>query len=259
MICTSMGKYFLILEFILLSVLLSAQPSSVTISGSFQSEQGCAIDWDPACSITHLVYDNEDMVWQGTFNIPAGTFEYKVAIDDSWDENYGAGATPNGPNIAFSLPVQSDVKFYYDPHSHWVTNNVNSIIATVAGNFQSEIGCAADWEPSCLASWLLDIDGDGIYSRSFSNIPSGSYEFKIALNETWDVSYPGENVPFEVPAGDYSVIFFFNSNNNEVSVEIQSNSSPIPVIETWGLIVVLLAFSIIGIQGNKKSKNISLG
>lgn len=233
-----------------------AQPNYVTIGADFQSELGCAGDWNPACTNTHLFFDNEDQIWQSTFTIPAGTYEYKVAIDNSWTENYGAGAIPNGSNIPFSLAAETDVKFYYDHQSHWVTNNVNSIIATAAGSFQSEIGCSVDWDPSCLASWLLDIDGDGIYSRSFSNIPAGSYEFKVALNETWVVSYPASNVPFEVPTGDYSVIFFFNSNNNEVSVEIQLNSSPIPVIETWGFLVVVIAFSIVGIQGIKKSKNL---
>ena len=172
-----------------------------------------------------------------------------MAIDDSWTENYGANASPNGANIPLTVPMPASVKFYYDNETHWVTDNINSLIVTAAGSFQSELGCGGDWDPGCLASWLLDVDGDGIYSRTFSNIPAGNYEFKVAINEGWDVSYPAGNVPFLVPSGDdFSVIFSFNSNNNGVSVEIQRASAPIPVMQTWTLIILLLVFSIFGIQ-----------
>ncbi|MRS04619.1 hypothetical protein EG832_15595, partial [bacterium] len=39
-------------------------PTSVTIAGSLQSELGCAGDWDPACSQTHLAYDANGDVWE---------------------------------------------------------------------------------------------------------------------------------------------------------------------------------------------------
>ena len=64
-----------------------------------QSEAGCAGDWDPGCAATHLTYDAGDDVWQGTFSLPAGSYEYKAALNDSWDENYGLHAAPNGANI----------------------------------------------------------------------------------------------------------------------------------------------------------------
>ena len=244
-----MRKLIIVSKFLFLSLLTSAQPTSVTVAGSFQSELGCAGDWNPACAITHMIYNGQDMVWQATFNIPAGSWEYKVAIDDSWTENYGAGAIQDGANIPLTVPMPASVKFYYDHETHWVTDNINSLIATAAGSFQSELGCGGDGDPGCLASWLLDVDGDGIYSRTFSNIPAGNYEFKVAINEGWDVSYPAGNVPFLVPSGDdFSVIFSFNSNNNGVSVEIQRASAPIPVMQTWTLIILLLVFSIFGIQ-----------
>ena len=74
-------------------------PTSVTIAGSLQSELGCPGDWQPDCANTHLAFDAEDDVWQGTFSLPAGSYEYKAAIDDSWDENYGANAVPGGANV----------------------------------------------------------------------------------------------------------------------------------------------------------------
>ena len=38
----------------------------------------------------------------GTFTLPAGDYEYKVAINGSWDENYGAGGVAGGGNVAYT-------------------------------------------------------------------------------------------------------------------------------------------------------------
>jgi hypothetical protein len=83
----------------------------VTIAGSLQSELGCSDDWQPDCAASGLAFDAGDQVWQGTFGLPSGTFEYKAALNGSWDENYGANATLNGANIPLTLPDPDSVKF----------------------------------------------------------------------------------------------------------------------------------------------------
>ena len=127
-------------------------PASVGIPGNYQSEAGCAGDWDPACPATQLVYDANGDIWRNTFSItPAGAYEYKVALNGSWDVNYGLHAQQNGPNIPLATTASpQSVTFYYDHKTHWVTENVSSIIATVPGSFQSEIGCSGDWDPALL-------------------------------------------------------------------------------------------------------------
>ena len=180
----------------------TGDPSSATIAGSLQDELGCPGDWQPECAATHLSFDADDQVWQQTFLFPAGSYEYKVALNDSWDESYGAGAVPGGDNIPLDLGAPDDVKFYYDHKTHWITDNVNSVIATVVGSFQEELGCPGDWQPDCLRSWLQDPDGDGIYTFTTDQIPAGSYEAKVAHDESWDVNYgaggvqDGANIPF---------------------------------------------------------------
>jgi hypothetical protein len=180
-------------------------PSSVTVAGSFQSELGCPGDWQPECTVTWLTYDAADDVWQAVFALPAGAWEYKAALNGSWDENYGANAQRNGPNIPLTLSAAASVKFYYDHKTHWITDNRNSVIATVPGSFQSEIGCPGDWQPDCLRSWLQDPDGDGVYTFSTNQLPPGNYEAKVAINESWDENYGqggvpgGANIPFSVP------------------------------------------------------------
>ena len=97
---------------------------------------------------------------ENTFSIaPAGAYEYKVALNGSWDVNYGLHAQQNGPNIPLATTASpQSVTFYYDHKTHWVTDNVSSIIATVPGSFQSEIGCSGDWDPGCFRTWLQDIN-----------------------------------------------------------------------------------------------------
>jgi pullulanase-type alpha-1,6-glucosidase len=196
-------------------------PSSVTIAGSLQDELGCPGDWQPDCAATHLGYDGADDVWQGTFTLPADSYEYKAALRDSWDENYGANAVRDGANIPLAAPG-GDVKFYYDHKTHWVTDNLNSTIATVAGNFQAALGCPGDWQPDCLRSWMQDIDGDGTYEFATDQIPSGSYEFKVALDEAWDTSYPASNVPFTVASDGDLVTITYDTATNGVSIDIES-------------------------------------
>ncbi|GAB6984357.1 alpha-amylase family glycosyl hydrolase [Nocardioides pyridinolyticus] len=81
-----------------------AAVDSVTVAGSLQDELGCPADWLPDCAATHLAFDDSDGLWHGTFELPAGSYEWKVAIDDSWDINYGAGGAAGGGNLTLVVP-----------------------------------------------------------------------------------------------------------------------------------------------------------
>ncbi len=203
------------------------QPQSVTVAGSLQSELGCPDDWQPACAATHLAFDANDGVWQGIFSIPAGSYEYKAPLNDSWDENYGANATRGGANIGLNLSAPTSVKFYYDNRTHWITDNVNKVIAIAPGSFQSELGCSSDWDPSCLKSWLEDPDGDGIYTFSTRALPAGNYETKVAINESWNENYGeggapnGANIAFNVPNSCAEVFFQYNPTTHVLTVSAE--------------------------------------
>jgi pullulanase-type alpha-1,6-glucosidase len=202
-------------------------PVTVNIPGSLQSELGCPGDWDPACEQTYLEYDAADDVYQGTFDVPTGNWEYKAALNGTWDVSYGANATLNGPNIPLNLDPGKSVKFYYDHKTHWITDNHNKVIATVPGSFQSELGCPGDWQPDCLRSWLQDPDGDGIYSFSTTAIPAGDYEGKVAHNESWDLNYGaggapnGDNIAFNVPSGA-TVTFSYDPTTHILTINTGS-------------------------------------
>lgn len=197
-------------------------PASVTIAGSLQSELGCAGDWDPTCAATHLTFDANDGVWQGSYTVPAGNWEYKAALNDSWTESYGSHG--GGDNIALMMAAPESVKFYYDHETHWITDNVTSTIAVAPGSFQSELGCSSDWDPSCLRSWLQDVDGDGTYAFETTALPAGNYETKVAINESWDENYGqggvqnGNNIPFTVPVDNAKVTFTYDASTHVLTI-----------------------------------------
>ncbi|HVH85752.1 MAG TPA: alpha-amylase family glycosyl hydrolase, partial [Terriglobales bacterium] len=197
--------------------------NSVTIAGDLQSKLGCSGNWDPTCNATFLAYDAKDDVWQRTFNVPAGNWNYKATLNASWDVNYGLHAIQNGANIPLNVGTARSVKFYYDNKTHWVTDNINSLIATVPGSYQSKIGCSSDWDTGCLRSWLGDPAGTGKYSFTVT-IPQGNYEAKVAINESWDLNYGangapgGSNIPFTVLDPSAQITFTFDPSTHILSI-----------------------------------------
>ena len=199
-------------------------PTTVTIAGSLQSELGCPADWAPGCAATQLAYDPNDEVWQGTWTVPAGNWEYKAALNGSWDENYGLHATAGGANIPLNLAAQTSVEFYYDHKTHWITDSQSSVIVTAPGSFQSELGCSGDWDPGCLRSWLQDPDGNGVFTLETTALPAGSYEAKAAIAESWDENYGqggarnGPNIAFTVPFTGAKVDFKYDATSHVLTI-----------------------------------------
>ena len=101
--------------------------NSVTVAGSLQSEISCPEDWQPACSTSHLTFNTNNGLWEGTFEITPGDYLYKVAINNSWDVNYGAGGAAGGADIPITVaPGATSVTFVWDQVSHIVTHTLNN-------------------------------------------------------------------------------------------------------------------------------------
>ncbi len=100
----------------------AADPPSrtATLAGSLQDELGCAADWEAACTSTDLTRVGNTTAYAKVFDVPAGSYEFKVVINHSWDENYGAGGASNGANIPLVLKGPASVELSYDDVTHQV-------------------------------------------------------------------------------------------------------------------------------------------
>lgn len=187
-------------------------PTSVNLVGDLESEATATAcgDWDPGCSAAQFAAQGNDVFVFQAATIAANSYEYKVAINGDWAENYGANYQQDGPNIVLNLPADSAVRFFYDHKTHYIADNARNTIYTVPGSFNDEIGCSGDWLPDCLRTFMSDVDGDGVFTFDTEAIPAGSYEFKVATNESWSNPNYGQgggsgNVAFTVPAGTHRV------------------------------------------------------
>lgn len=204
-------------------------PETVTIPGTLQSELGCSGDWQPDCDKTALVYDPEDDVWQGTFEVQPGNDQdqrgprYKVALNNSWSENYGANAQQGGADIPLIVSEPTLVKFYYDHKTHWVTDNYNTPIVVAVGDFQSELGCGSDGDPGCLRSWLQDPDGDKLYTFATTQLPAGTYQVEVAINESLDETYgvDGRAASFTVKNAGDEIYFGFDDMTKKLTISTE--------------------------------------
>ena len=127
---------------------------TVTLVGSLQSELGCPGDWQPECTATELAPIGGG-VYRGTFTVPAGAYEYKVAIDRSWTENYGAGGARGGGNIPLTAPGGT-VTFTYDDATHVISDDVPRPVGAERG---------AHWVRRGVIAWDLPDAREGFTYR----------------------------------------------------------------------------------------------
>jgi pullulanase-type alpha-1,6-glucosidase len=125
-------------------------PSSVTLVGSLQSELGCPGDWQPECAQTALApVAGSPGLFRGSFSVPAGAFEYKVALNGSWDENYGAGGAPGGANIPLTAPG-GVLTFTYDHATHRIVDDAPRALGAESSAHWVRRGVIA-WQPPASA------------------------------------------------------------------------------------------------------------
>lgn len=205
------------------------QERTITLVGNLQDELGAAGEWNPADSATNLVHNGNNF-YQFTGKLPAGDYEYKIAINGSWDENYGANGDRGGANIQLHLDQETTVTFLYHDGTHQIADSTWYEVIPVdkqpriAGNLQPAIGAGGTWSPSESTALLYDDNFDHIYTYH-TNVPKGNYEYKIVLGNNWDgAAYPGMNATLNV-VEDASVTFYFNNSTKEVYTDYTPTGS----------------------------------
>ncbi|UKA63726.1 glycosidase [Arthrobacter sp. FW306-04-A] len=74
------------------------QPSAVAIAGDFNTILGAPEDWAPQYDEVQMKFNTRRKVWTLAATLPAGFYTYKIALNRSWDENYGAFGVRDGAN-----------------------------------------------------------------------------------------------------------------------------------------------------------------
>ena len=236
------------------SAVTAAEPDVVVLVGTLQSEIGCPGDWQTDCLESTLApVDGSPDLYRGTFDVPAGDYAYKVALNGSFDENYGADGEPGGANIALAA-AGGPVTFTYDDATKRITAEAADApaerTATVAGDFQSELGCGGDFVTQCPQTRLQPVEGSpGLYRATF-DIPAGSYRYKVVIDESFDEAHPANDVPLVAPGGE--VTFTYDDTTKTVTDSVNAAEEPgeEPGVGTRVVTLVGLLQSEVGCPGD---------
>jgi arabinogalactan oligomer / maltooligosaccharide transport system substrate-binding protein len=107
-----------------IDVLLAGSINSITLVGDLQDEAGCEGDWNPACEATFME-DMGDGNWVITVTLPAGEYQYKVAYNGDWAENYGLDGAKDGDNLPLALDAETEITFTFNTDSHLITSSLD--------------------------------------------------------------------------------------------------------------------------------------
>jgi hypothetical protein len=169
----------------------SAQDSDqqvITAPGSYQSEIGCPPDlgangdWAPDCLLSQLLDEDGDGIYTLILTtIPAGDWEVKIAVDQSWLVNYGLEGQPDGPNIPFTVSNDGDiVAFVYDSATHILTVQIGRSTPTPQALFTpTPIISTATFVAACAITTPRRVNqrrGPGMSFDRVGRLPSGASE-----------------------------------------------------------------------------------
>lgn len=185
-----------------------ADPSrTVHVPGTFPGPS-----WDAASN--QMTYDSKLGLYVYTFeNVPAAGYEYKIAINGSWDENYGANGEAGGQNIKVTVPETMDVTIWYNDKTHQSLNSVtyqmNAEISLTGKNIPED-------------TMLTDPDLTGLYSCTVE-LPAGTYDDLTITYGDFSVTFG----PFTL-GQDQEVTFTFDpstylASHNGSSVKVETD------------------------------------
>ena len=124
-------------------------------------------------------------VFRSTFTVPAGNYAYKVALNGSWDENYGAGGTPGGADLPLTAPG-TPITFTYNHATHLISDDLPKSVTAEQ---------AAHWVRRTVIAWNLPDQRDGFSYRLYWAAEGG------LVNDDGEIT-GGQSVPLNlIPSG----------------------------------------------------------
>ena len=111
------------------------------VAGTLQTQLGCDEDWSPDCEATALTYDEASGLWVGTFDLAAGSYEYKVTVNGSWDVSFPEGMEGNK---TLTLAEDAPVTISFDPISNEIAAESEGMAAPPAASVEGGLVIWAD-------------------------------------------------------------------------------------------------------------------
>lgn len=222
--------------------------SGVYLRGSFDN----AVDWGTGKQFTKqsgdwLVMDVDLMQGDGQYNNQNKGI--KIYQDSKWrgpnqDSNYGlannAETTADGVNKSGNYTISSGgaSRVFYNPTNYKFkyvnyTNTYTVFGATTeSAPFTASIFGTA-WDHTN-ANNDMTLQADGTYSIRYTDVPAGTYYYKVAQDHALTNTYPSANKTFTIVNSGASVVISYNPTDNEVTHYIVEGT-PAPTPGTWTL------------------------
>ncbi len=205
----------------------------------------CGSEWNAADETNDMSSTdgiNYTLVKEGLVLEGGRGYGFKVVVDHSWDENYGA---PDGGNYFLTVAANGTytVTFKFNKETKEVgVDAVKTGEAVIADKVWTIAGVAAllgsDWDPSDTNNDMTDL-GDGLFYLVKENVAllaDTEYGFKVLANHSWSENYgadgvaDGSNITLMVDEdGYYDVTFIFNSATHELTASAEPAEAVEPV------------------------------
>ena len=172
----------------------AVSPDGVSIAGNFQGAAG-GTDWSPGVLFLNT---KGKKIYTVTVGIPVGKYEYKFINGKAWgtDESVTGSCAASNGNRTLEVKALTDLRLdtvcfkkCYSCDKREVTFSVDMSLekavstdgVSIAGNFQTAAGGAANWSPGII---FLKDNGKKVYSTTIP-IRIGSYEYKFINGNSW--------------------------------------------------------------------------
>ena len=169
-------------------------------------------------------------------DVQPGDYELKVVRYDSLNEKTWIGEDGGNDNVAFSVQVPCDVTVIYDPATNDIDIEYTYITSlTVAGN-----GNYTNYNWLSGSTWIEDDEtnhmeylGNNIWGKTYYGLKPNDYEFKIALNDSWQLSL-GTNGNM-VSGTYYDATRYSNDQNSGKSTFTLTDNAETNEVDTYNL------------------------
>jgi hypothetical protein len=188
--------------------------------------------WDPTATATNMTLNTETGLYEWSksdVTLAAGTVEFKVVVNHSWDEAY--------PSSNYALTIaedgEYDVTITFNAETKDITASATkkgeAVIEktyTVAG---TENLFGSNWSSSDTNNDMVLNAETGLYEWSKSDVAlSSNVEFKVVMNHDWANAWPTSNYVLTIAEeGTYDVTITFNAETKDITASATKDIEPL--------------------------------